>query len=205
MPYTEYPSIGLFEGDEFDPREWKPQTPTTAYLELRADDAFWAAMRVIALTDDLIRAAVRSGELSDPAAERHLAAVLMKRRDAIGRTYLTALNPIVNPQLDPSGRLTFSNAAVDAKFSGAPSAYHAAWLRFDNATGQTRPLSETHNATPAMPAPPDVSRASAGDFIEIDLTSDSPAQSAWQQPVRTFFRRTTNDWKLVGLERLPNK
>ena len=57
----------------FDPTTWKPQTPTTAYMELRADDAFWAARRVMAFTDDLIRAAVHAGQFSDPAAERHLA------------------------------------------------------------------------------------------------------------------------------------
>ena len=27
VPYTEYPSVGLFEGDRFDPTTWKPQTP----------------------------------------------------------------------------------------------------------------------------------------------------------------------------------
>ena len=33
--YVEYPSIGRFEGDAFDPTTWKPQTPTTAYMEMR--------------------------------------------------------------------------------------------------------------------------------------------------------------------------
>ena len=84
----------------FDPTTWKPQTPTTAYMELRADDAFWAARRVMAFSDDLIRAAVHTGQFSDPAAEQYLGDVLIKRRDTIGRTYLTAINPIVNPRLD---------------------------------------------------------------------------------------------------------
>ena len=56
----------------FDPRKWRPQTPTTAYMELRDDDAFWAARRVAAFTDELIRAAVHTGEFSDPAAEKYL-------------------------------------------------------------------------------------------------------------------------------------
>src|SRR5215218_1536180 len=99
VPYTEYPSVGRFEGDRFDPTAWKPQTPTLAYMEMRADDAFWAARRVMAFSDELIRAAVRAGRLSDPAAEQHLAAVLIKRRDAIGRAYLPSINPIVNPRL----------------------------------------------------------------------------------------------------------
>jgi hypothetical protein len=69
VPYVEYPSIGKFEGDRFDPRTWRPQTATIAYMETRDDDAFWAARRVVAFSDDLIRAAVHTGQFSDPAAE----------------------------------------------------------------------------------------------------------------------------------------
>ena len=43
---SEYPSIGKFEGDKFDPRIWQPQTATVAIMEMRDDDAFWAARRV---------------------------------------------------------------------------------------------------------------------------------------------------------------
>ena len=69
-------------------------------MELRADDAFWAARRVMAFNDDTIRAAVRAGQISDPAAERHLADMLIKRRDKIGRAYLASVTPLVNPRLD---------------------------------------------------------------------------------------------------------
>ena len=36
---TTYPATGRFEADAFDPRTWKPHTPTMAYLELQPDDA----------------------------------------------------------------------------------------------------------------------------------------------------------------------
>jgi hypothetical protein len=204
VPYQEYPSVGRFEGDAFDPRSWKPQTPTTAFLELRADDAFWAARRVMAFTDDLIRAAVHTGEFSDPAAERYLATVLMKRRDAIGRTYLPAINPIVDPKLSAAGVLTFGNAAVAAGFAAAPSEYRAAWSRFDNATGGTTPIGETRSTTAEINGPRDLPTVS-GSFIEVDVSADSAQHPSWQQPVRTFFRRTADGWKLVGLERLPQQ
>jgi hypothetical protein len=204
VPYVEYSSIGLFEGDRFDPTTWKPQTPVQAYIELRGDDAFWAARRVMAFTDDLIRAAVHSGQYSDPAAERHLAAVLIKRRDAIGRAYLPAINPVVDPRLDQAGVLTFGNAAVDGGFADAPARYHASWSRFDNATGVTRPIGDTGSTTATVPAPPNLLPATPGSYIEVDITADSAAHPSWQQPVRTFFRRTTQGWKLVGLERLPD-
>ena len=78
---TEYPSIGRFEGDKFDPLTWKPHAPTAAYLEMRADDAFWAARRVMAFDDEMIRAVVKTGEYSDPAAE----AVSRRRADQAPR------------------------------------------------------------------------------------------------------------------------
>jgi hypothetical protein len=202
VPYMEYPSVGKFEGDEFDPRTWKPQTPTTAYMEMRDDDAFWAARRVMAFSDELIRAAVRTGQYSDPAAEQYLGSVLIKRRDAIGRTYLTAVNPIVNPRLDASGVLAFDNAAVAAGFAKAPAEYRAVWSRLDNATGETARIAETRSATTAMPAPREVP-AAEGTFIEVAISASGAEHPSWQQPVRTYFRRTAAGWKLVGLERLP--
>ena len=203
VPYTEYSSVGLFEGDRFNPTVWKPQTPVLAYIELRADDAFWAARKVMAFTDEQIRAAVHTGQYSDPAAEAHLAAVLIKRRDAIGRAYLPAINPIVNPSLGADGRLTFENAAVAARFAEPPAAYRAAWARFDNATGATTSIGRSDSTTTSTMAPgalPD----SSGSYVQIDISADSTAHPTWQQPVRTHFRRTADGWKLVGLERLPD-
>jgi len=204
VPYSEYPSVGRFEGDRFDPREWKPQTPTLAHVEMRADDAFWAARRVMAFSDDLIRAAVHTGEYSDAAAEAHLATVIGKRRDAIGRTYLPAVNPIVEPRLTAAGALSFQNAAVDARFAEAPATYLAAWSLFDNATGVAKPIGETKSATPSMQGPANLPRAE-GAYIEVDLSAHSDAYPSWREPIRTYFRRTAGGWTLVGLTRLPDQ
>jgi hypothetical protein len=203
VPYTEYPSIGRFEGDRFDPRTWKPQTPTTAYMEMRDDDAFWAARRVMAFSDDLIRAAVRAGQYSDPVAEAHLVNVLIKRRDAIGRTYLPAINPIVDPRLD-GGTLTFGNAAVSAGFAAAPTRYRAVWSRFDNATGEKQRIAETESATTSMSAPPGLP-AGDGGFIAVDISAESTDHPSWREPIHVYFRRAAAGWTLVGLERLPDQ
>jgi hypothetical protein len=200
IPYTENRSIGHFEGDHFDPRTWKPQTPNAAYQEMRADDAFWAARRVMAFSDDLIRAAVRTGQYSDSAAELLLASVLIKRRDAIGRTYLTAINPIVNPSLDASGTLRFENAAVSAGFAKQPAGYRVTWARFDNATGSTTSLGEARGTTTSL-GPPRPLPDELGAFVEVAVVAEGSAESAWEQPVRIYFRRTGDGWKLVGLER----
>ena len=203
IDYVEYPSIGKFEGDRFDPRAWRPQIPTPAYLEFRDDDGFWAARRVAAFTDDLIRAAVHTGEFSDASAEKQLADVLIKRRDKIASVYLTAVNPVVAPRLDASNRLTFENAAVTANVVKGSTAYRASWFSFDNATGQTRPLGETEGTTTTLTAPAGLATG-AGSFIEVAISAANSAYPEWKQPVRSHFRRQNDGWKLVGLERLPD-
>ena len=207
VPYVEYPSIGKFEGDRFDPRTWRPQTTTTAIMELRDDDAFWAARRVAAFTDELIRAAVHTGEFSNPDAEKLLGDVLIKRRNKIASIYLPAVNPIVAPRLEANGgqlRLTFDNAAVAAGVAQPPRAYRASWMLFDNATNQTQPLSETQSATTTIDVPSGLPGA-AGAIVAADLSAESDAHPAWQRPVRAYFRRANERWTLVGLERLPEK
>ena len=199
--YIEYPSVGKFEGKVFDPRRWRPQTPTTAYMELRDDDAFWAARRVAAFTDEMIRAVVHTGEFSDPAAEKYLADVLIQRREKIKSVYLTAVNPIVNPALDAKG-LTVENAAVTGGVAQGTTSYRASWMTFDNATGATKPLSDTKSATTTIAAPANLP---AGGFVAVDIAADNDAYPTWKQPVRAFFRRDGGSWKLVGLERMPDK
>jgi hypothetical protein len=204
VDYVEYPSIGKFEGDEFDPKKWRPQTPTTAYMELRDDDAFWAARRVAAFTDDQLRAAIHTGQFSDPEAEKYLGDVLIKRRNKIASVYLTAVNPVVNPSLDANGRLTFENAAVTAGVAQGTTAYRASWFLFDNATGSTKPLAETKSATTTIEAPNGLP-STGGSFVAVDIAADSDTYPTWKEPVRAFFRRDGGAWKLVGLERLPDK
>ncbi|HEY7057893.1 MAG TPA: hypothetical protein VH458_15265, partial [Vicinamibacterales bacterium] len=201
VDYVEYPSIGKFEGDVFDPRKWRPQTPTTAYMELRADDAFWAARRVAAFTDDLIRAAVHTGQFSDPNAEKYLGDVLIKRREKIKSVYLTAVNPVVDTKLDGS-RLTFENAAIAGGVAKGPATYHASWMHFDNATGATKPIAQNDSSTTTINAPSGLPTA-AGSFVEVDISVDAQAYPTWKQPVKSYFRRDGAGWKLVGFERLP--
>ena len=128
--YVDNPAIGRFEGDSFDPQGWRPRVGTAAFFHARADDNFWAARRVAAFTDDMIRSAVRAGRYSDSAAEALLVEVLIKRRQKIAAAYLPTINPLVDFALSGDGRLTFRNAAVDAGVGSTPAAgYSASWAR----------------------------------------------------------------------------
>src|SRR5262245_55722751 len=199
VKYTEGPEIGKFEGDRFDPREWRGHTPNAAVLEMRDDDAFWAARRVAAFSDDMVRAIVHTGEFSDPASEKAIADIMIKRRDKILQAYLPAVNPIVTPSLQ-NDRLSFENAAVSAGVADAPEGYAASWFHFDNTTGETRPLAATSSHTTTIAAPAGLP-TTTGSFVAIDLSANSRAYPNWMRPVRTYFRLDADGWKLVGLER----
>ena len=204
IDYPSHRSVGHFSADGFDPPAWKPRVPNPAFRRARADDTFWAARRVMAFTDDMIRAAVRTGRYSDPEAEKHVADTLIARRDAIGRAWLTDVNPVIDPALDASGRLTFSNAAVAAGLAKAPASYEIGWFAFDNATGTSRPLGEPASAAREEATAPAGLPTTDGTFVAVDIKATDPAHPSWASPVRAFFRRLDGGWTLVGFERLPD-
>ncbi len=200
--YEEYPAVGRFEGDAFDPEAWKPHVPTAAYVEMRDDDAFWAAQRVMEFNDGLIRAIVKTGAISRPEAEQYLGDVLIKRRDKIGRVYLTKINPISSPALDADGTLTFVNEATSHGFAPVPRQCTADWFAFDNATGESRPIGQTSGAGERLAAPSGLP-SGAGAYLRVDLAADEPGHPSWKRPVRAFFKRDGAGWRLVGFERTP--
>jgi hypothetical protein len=202
VEYPDYPAIGRFEGEAFDPETWKPRAPTRAYVEMRDDDAFWAARRVMAFSDDLIRAVVKTGEIGDEVQEKYLADTLILRRDKIGRAYLPKINPIVDPVLSGTGELTFGNAAVQYGFAPAPVTYTAVWSRFDNATATATRIGQSVGNQPRLQAPPDLPTAPGG-FIEVELSAQQPDFRSWERPIKLHFKRNGGAWTLVGLQRLP--
>jgi hypothetical protein len=204
IDYPSYRSVGHFSADGFDPPAWKPRVPNPAFRRARADDTFWAARRVMAFTDDMIRAAVKTGRYSDPAAEKHITDTLIARRDAIGRAWLTDVNPVIDPALDASGTLTFSNAAVAAGVAQAPAAYEVAWFRFDNASRTATPIGDPMAASREEAKVPSGLPAAEGSFVRVDIQATGAPHASWARPVRAFFRRIGTGWKLVGFERLPD-
>ena len=204
VKYVDNPAIGRFEGTAFNPAEWKPRVPTAAFLRARGDDTFWAARRVMAFSDDMIRAIAAEGRYSDPAAAALLAEVLIQRRDAIGRTYLNAINPVVDFALDTGGTLSFENAAVAAGVGVEPErGYAVDWATFDNSTGTATPLGSTTPTSVRRASAPGPLPSTPGACVKLQIVALNPSQPSWSVPVSVYFRRAADRWTLVGVERLP--
>ncbi|HEU4894164.1 MAG TPA: hypothetical protein VFT47_21555 [Vicinamibacterales bacterium] len=193
------PSVGRFTAEGFDPRTWVAEYPKAAFDNMRPDDAFWAARIVSRFSDDAIRAIVRKGKYSDPAATEALAVALIRRRDRIAETWLTDINPIVNATLSAEGELRFENAAVLAGVGGRPERYTLRWSRFDNATDSHTSVGDAVTVTePRSSAPAGVLRGS--DYVSVSIATDHSRYPKWR-PVQVYFRRTAAGWQTVGLDR----
>ena len=180
----------------------KPRVPNPAFLRARADDLFWGARRLrTIMTDEMIRAAVKAGQYTNPQAADAIARTLIERRDKIVRAWLAGVNPVVDVALAQDGRLTFGNAAVDARVAPAPSSYVATWSRFDNTSSAATAIGETRGASPMTP--PAGLPSAVRDFVQVDIRAEGGADPSWAQPVHAWFTRTADGWKLVGFERMP--
>jgi len=197
-------SVGHFSADRFVASEWKPRVPNPAFIRGRPDDTFWAARRVMAFTDEMIRAAVRTGRYSDPAAEKFIADTLIARRDAIGRAWLTNVNPVVDPALDASGALKFVNAAVAAGLAKAPASYEVSFFTFDNATGTSTAIGAPVTGAGEQATAPASLPSANGAFVRVQITAVDGPHPSWATPVQAYFARSGQGWKLVGFERLPD-
>ena len=193
IPYQELPEIGRFEGERFDPTAWRPRVPTAALLRADAADTFWAALRVAAFSDELIRAAVKQGQYQDPAAERLLGDVLIKRRDRIARAYLRQVSPLTRFALDSAGRLSFVDAAVAAGVATPEAGYEAHWFRYENETDATQPLG-TSRGTVSLEAPSPLP-VDEGAMVKVTIAATGADAG---RPVDVYFRRRGDGWRLLG-------
>ena len=199
---TRYPSIGKFEGDVFDPVKWRPQTPTTAYMETRDDDAFWAARRVGAFTDELIRAAARpvssaTRRLRNPG----------RRADQTPREDQEHLSDCSEPDREPASR----RKPLDVRERGGRGRRRQRLGHVPGIVDELQQRDRRHHAAVGDTESDHDHRSAAGlptasgSFVAVDIAADIEAYPTWKQPVRAYFRRDGGSWKLVGLERQPEK
>jgi hypothetical protein len=197
-PYRPLREVGRFEGDRFDPLAWRPRVPTAAFVRADDLDTFWAALRVAAFSDRLIRAAVSEARFEDASAERHLGDVLIKRRDAIARAYLRRVNPLTRFALSGDGRLTMADAAAEARAGTAAESYEGQWFEYDNATDRSTSLGSSKGAT-SLDAPKALP-SSEGSIVKITIREIRAGSDA-APDVDVYFRRRAGQWQLIGVDR----
>jgi hypothetical protein len=189
--YPPYRSVGRFEAEVFDPDQWYPEFPNPAFLNRLPDDEFWAAKQVMAFTDDDIRAVVKTGQISEPAAEEYLVNCLIQRRDKIGRTFFAKVLPLDFFAVQ-NGELVFEDLAKKHGM-GATGPLKVSWSGFDNETEQKTllagqggfaiPLNETPSSDPV--------------YYAADISREADTR----RTVTVYLRIQRGQPEVVGIER----
>ena len=115
---AEYPAVGYFPAEDFDPDSYRGNRRVPAHMRITAGDAYWGAKVVTAFTDAQVHAVVATARYSesDGAYVEH---ALRVRRDILGRRYLRAVAAIESPGMSPDGsQVCFDDLAIDRGYAG---------------------------------------------------------------------------------------
>lgn len=200
IKYPDHPAIGRFEAEFFQPRLWKPEYPNPAFERMQLTDAFWATRIIMRFTDEMIRAIVDTGQISDPEASSYLVQTLIERRDKIIRYYLSQTNPLDDFRLTGEQglalRLAFKNLGLEARLAST-TFYQYQWFRFDNQSRSLAPLAEVRpSEEPSLAVPQDNAA-----YLMVRISTSSREQPEWQKKVEVFIRNNSQQPTIVGVER----
>ncbi|HWQ54348.1 MAG TPA: hypothetical protein VN442_11725 [Bryobacteraceae bacterium] len=188
--HADYPRIrgvGHLESEIFDPEAWRSNYPNPAFRNCLPDDAFWAARKVMAFSDEQIRAVVATGQYSDPAAVDYITRQLIVRRDKIGRTFFSRVLPL-DSFVARNGRLEFEDLAVKYNFTAARK-LQVRWSRLENGSGRTTPAPGDTFALPALLRSP-------GQYAAAEIRGDDPSLTT-----TVYLRNQGGRVQVVGIER----
>ena len=206
--YPAYPAVGNIEAEFFEAPKWKPQYPNPAFNRMDTADAFWAASLVSRFTDEMIRAIVAAGKISDPEAAAYLTEVLITRRDKVVHYWISRTNPFdrfdVQRRADSGLQLTFDNAAVRVGAAPKAPATACGGRPWTNLTGQEEPWGhvELEGAQAGVPQAAWGPADDMGDRYAVATITTLHAEFPhWAQPVVVTLRDRTGDVRVVGIER----
>jgi hypothetical protein len=189
--------VGNFDYESFDPLKWKSNYPSTPFLLMDDEDAFWAAKKVMTFSNEEIRALVETGQFSDPRATDWITRCLIARRDKIGQAWL-ARGLLLDDFQVRDGRLQFDDLAV--RYAARPAReYSVLWSVFDNRTGGKQAVESGGNSWDV----PAAAGLSSG-YLAVTIHAPSVAGHADPSLVDVYLRRSSGEWSVVGIDRYTN-
>lgn len=187
--YKKFPAIGLFEWEIYHPDERTPEYRNPTFENRLPDDTYWAAKKVMAFSDDDLRAIVGLAQYSDPEAADWLVTCLIKRRDKVGDFFLRQVLPVDNFGVDGDA-LTFEHLGAKYGLFEAPELTFE-WSRFDNSSDQHTPIDGAASAQ--LPA---AVRDGTNGIYAAKLTGEDQQKTA-----TIYLRKMSGDYRVVGIDR----
>jgi len=129
---VEYPSVGYFTADLFEPQDYKFIQPNPAFELMTNRDGYWGAKIVMSFSDDQIKTAIKQGQYSNPEAADYLFRVIKERRDIVGRYWFEKMNPLDRFELidrdDGTQVFCFDDLAIEYGLATEEQTSYRYWL-----------------------------------------------------------------------------
>jgi hypothetical protein len=121
----DYPAIGYFPADSFDPDAFRTNIKNPAFVRMTDRDAYWGAKVVTSFSGEQIAALVAAGGLFEPDAS-FAERALRVRRDIIGRRYLRPMAAVEAPAMSADGAaVCFTDLAIARGYATPAEARYA--------------------------------------------------------------------------------
>jgi hypothetical protein len=121
----DYPAIGYFPAETFDPDAFRTNRKNPAFIRMTDRDAYWGAKVVTSFSNEQIAALVATGGLYEPDAS-FAERALRVRRDIIGRRYLRPMAAVEAPAMSDDGAaVCFTDLAIARGYAAAAEARYA--------------------------------------------------------------------------------
>ncbi len=184
--YPHLPELGHLEYKTFDPEHWRNNYPNPAFELHNPGDAFWAAKKVMAFSDEALRAIARTAQYTDARATEWLAKCLIERRDKVGRAFFDDVLPL-DGFTTSGGKLGFNDLAAQYGFR-EPRSYSVQWFDYNNRTGE-------HTLIPRS-ASFEIPHAGA-PYLAALIQESSNREETAHKTVTVYLREDT----VVGIDR----
>ena len=201
--FPEYESVGRWEGEAFDPLEWRNDYPNPAFVRMTTRDAFWAARILMKFTPEELAAIVEEGQLYDPAQSKYFYDVLLQRQQKCGRFGINGLNPVDEFRL-VGDTLRFTNLSEEYGFASRGSTrYQIVWWKFNNGSGKKtgQVSAEVIQGETTTPVPMGPGLREQNLFLLVVIRSLNDDFPQWKQTVSVYLRPAGSGYQIVGIER----
>src|SRR5262249_2177711 len=143
-------------------------------------------------SNDQIRAIVKTGQLSDAAAENYLVDCLIRRRDKIGKAFFGKVLPL-DRFMVKDGELTFEDLAKTYGV-GVTTPLRVSWSRFDNDTEKKTAMS----GTMGFAVPKEALNATQTAYFAADISREGETKRTITVYLRTGAQQQP---QVVGIDR----
>lgn len=201
-----FKSIGHYESENFDPQNYDPIIPNPAFENATMRDAFWAARIIMTFTDDLLRAAVETGQYTEPGAAEFLIQRLIERRDIAGRYVFDRINPLdcfeLQHRADGAVTLHFTDLAVSSGLALARESSYRIELIDQNDRTLASKLIGRANAIEIDKAI--LEKIPHDAYLQVKIATKRLGRKNWSMPTIVYLAKpdVEKTVQLLGLRRI---